>query len=113
MNKQELALKIINDFFNVFKIDNIDKLDKMPKLEKTLFDKNKDALDVIVEKYISNIHESYDPKNISYYDRKKIKNYPYTLFKKLYECNDIKIKTCKQMSKTSTNNYSNVTFCYI
>jgi len=59
----------------VFKINNIDKLDKMPKLEKTLFDKNKDALDVIVEKYIGNIHESYDPKNISYYDRKKIKNY--------------------------------------
>jgi len=66
-------------------------LKELPKIGKTLFDNHKGELDLIINKYIDKLHNEYRAKEISFYDRNRMKNYPYTLFKKLYKSNGIKL----------------------
>lgn len=113
MDKSIVALMIINEYLTIFKCDNIDNLNKLPKIEKKLFDNHKVELDNVISRYIDKLHEIYKPKEISYYDRTKIKNYPYVIFKKLCSCNKINLKIIKQLKRTSNNSYSNVTYCHV
>lgn len=113
MNKYELALKIINEYLKVFNIDKIDNLHKIPKLEKSLFDHHKLSLNEIIDENIDELRNTYTPYEISFYQRKIIINYPYTLFKKLYESNKINIKTKKHFKKLANNNFTSVTYLYV
>ena len=89
--KEQITLTVINEFLHVFKISSIKSLKELPKIEKILFENHKNELNLIIDKYIEKLHEHYHAKEISFYDRKRMRNYSYTLFKKLYESNGHKL----------------------
>lgn len=111
--RQQLALIIINDFLHIFKKDSIKGLRELPKIEKILFEKNKIQLESIIEKHIDKLRQTYKSKEISLYDRKRLKNYPYTLFKKLYELNGIKLKIEQQNKLLDKNVQGIMSFCFV
>ncbi len=113
MNKKELALKIVNEFLIVFKIDVVDELQKIPHIEKSLFDDNKEKLDEIITKHTEELLKLYTVKELSYYNRNKVKNYAYPFFKRLYLSNNIKIKSKKNFKKLDNNCYTYITQLYI
>jgi hypothetical protein len=101
------VLPIINQYLEVFNKPKIDKLDDLPEIEKTLFENDK--LKSIVNDNIEELKNKFGPKDISYYDRNKMKHYPFILFKKMLELsgNPIKIKPKnKTLGKGQFQRYS-------
>jgi len=97
----------------IFGINNITELDKLPQLDKKLFDDNKEVLNKIIDKHMIDLLKLYTVEELSYYDRKRLKNFAYTFFKNLYKQNQINLKTKKVFEKMMENSYSNKTYCCI
>jgi hypothetical protein len=113
MNKQDLALILMNEFMDIFKLAKLSDLTKLEMIDKNSFDENKDKLSDIIEKYKTEILGLYDAGELSFYNRKRSKNYPYVFFKNIYKSNNINLKTIKKLKKISQTNYTYRTYCYV
>jgi hypothetical protein len=112
-SRQQIALVIINEFLQVFDKTTIEELKQLPKIEKVLFEKNKNELEVIIEKHMNKLRQMYKPNEISLHDRRRLKNYPYTLFKRLYHVNGVVLKVSRQNKLIDKNVQGIMSFCYV
>jgi hypothetical protein len=108
MDKSELALVVVNEYLVVLGLDTIKELKDLPKIEKSLFENIK--LKDIVSKYIEQLKTLYGQNEIKYYDRNRMKHYEYTLFKKLYELNNLSIILKRHVKYIDKDTYKKSTY---
>jgi hypothetical protein len=97
LSKSEIALKVINKYLVVFDKPIINDLKDLPQIEKSLFEK--EELKKVVNDHIEDLKNQFGAKQISYYERDRLKNYPLVLFKKLMQDNGVDVKLKPRMKR--------------
>jgi hypothetical protein len=103
LSKSEIALKVINKYLVVFDKPIINDLKDLPQIEKSLFEK--EELKKVVNDHIEDLKNEFGAKQISYYDRDRLKNYPFIMFKKLMKENKLPLKAKKPLINLGNGNF--------
>jgi hypothetical protein len=112
MDKSKFTLQVVNEYLGVFGLDNISSLNDLPKIETKLFKKEElvPSLTAIVDKHVESLKTLYGTTEIGYYNRHRLKNYEFILFKKILHNNGFKLKIFRKLEYKGKDQYLRVSY---